>query len=60
MDTVKQLALHRHFYTAELTLAEYGQVLLIGDQEAVEHLLTVINEHAEHELSAVEIEQPPD
>src|ERR1043166_990595 len=44
MDTVRRLALHRHFYTTELRLADYGQVLLIGDREAVEHLLAVVQE----------------
>jgi hypothetical protein len=60
MDTVKRLALHRHFYTAELHLADYGQVLLTGDEEAVEHLLSVIKEHAEHELVAIQVEGPTD
>jgi hypothetical protein len=60
MDTVKRLALHRHFYTTELRLADYGQVLLIGDREAVEHLLAVIKEKTKHKLVSDESEQPPD
>jgi hypothetical protein len=58
VDTIKTLARDRHFFTAEIYLADYGQVVLIGDQKAVKRLLEVIKEHAEHELTAVEETTP--
>lgn len=32
----------RHFFTAEIELAEYGRVMLVGDQEAVERLIAML------------------
>jgi hypothetical protein len=48
MDTIRTLAQERHFFTAEVQLVDFGQVLLIGDQAAVERLLAVLGEH--HDL----------
>ena len=48
MDTIRTLAQERHFFTAEVQLGGYGQVLLIGDEAAVEQLLAVLGER--HEL----------
>jgi hypothetical protein len=56
VDTIKMLARDRHFYTADIDLAEYGEVLLIGEEAAVERLLTVVREHAGHDLITIEIE----
>ena len=50
MDVIRRLADQRHFFTAQLTLRDYGQVLLIGDQAAVERLATLVSEHEEHDL----------
>ena len=58
MDTIKTLAHDRHFFTADVRLADYGQVLLIGDAQAVKRLLTVMEEHAGHDLVAVDIDEP--
>jgi hypothetical protein len=54
VDTVKMLARDRHFYTADIDLAAYGEVLLVGEQAAVERLLEVIREHPGHDLVAIE------
>lgn len=54
MDTIRTLAEERHFFTAEVSLVEFGQVLLIGDQSAVERLLAALAEH--HELIHVNTE----
>jgi hypothetical protein len=48
------LAQERHFFTAEVRLVDFGQVLLIGDQPAVEQLLAALGER--HELVHVETE----
>jgi hypothetical protein len=40
-------------------LDEYGRVMLIGDQEAVEHLLAVLGEQANHNLKLLPPEPPP-
>lgn len=58
MDTVKTLALNRHFYTADVRLADYGQVLLVGDLGAVERVIAIIREHDEHDLISVDLETP--
>ena len=50
MDTIRRLALERHFWTAQLTLGDFGQVLLIGDQAAVERIWAILAEHDEHDL----------
>ena len=50
MDTIKTLAEERHFFTAEMQLRDFGQVLLIGDQAAVDRVAQVVSEHDEHEL----------
>jgi hypothetical protein len=62
MDTVRRLAEERHFFTADLQLADYGQVLLIGDQEAVERVLAVLGEHKNHTVLSLPAEEdsPPD
>ena len=50
MDTIRTLARERHFFTSDLRLAGYGQVLLIGDQKAIEHLVAVFSEHGGHNI----------
>ena len=50
MDTIRTLAMQRHFFSAELVLREFGQVVLIGDQAAVERVSQIVAEHAEHDL----------
>jgi hypothetical protein len=50
VDTIRRLALERHFWTAQLTLGDFGQVLLIGDQPAVERIWSILEEHDEHDL----------
>jgi hypothetical protein len=59
VDTVRLAALQRHFYTADVALAKYGRVMLVGDQEAVERVLTVLGEHVNHELKLLPPEPPP-
>ena len=54
MDTIRTLAQERHFFTAEVRLVDFGQVLLIGDQPAVEQLLAALGEY--HDLVHVEPE----
>jgi hypothetical protein len=54
VDTIKSLARDRHFHTEEIRLADYGQVLLVGDRRAVDRLLDVIREHAAHDLIRIE------
>jgi hypothetical protein len=58
MDKVRLTAQQRHFYTADVELAEYGRVMLIGDQEAVERLLAILGEHKNHQLRLVPSEPP--
>jgi hypothetical protein len=53
MDTIRTLANARHFFSAELRLAGFGQILLIGDRQAVERVVAVVDAHADHELVAV-------
>lgn len=53
MDTIKLLAEQKHFYTADLRLAAYGRVMLIGDRAAVERILAVISQHEGHELTVL-------
>ena len=53
MDTIRTLAEERHFFTTELNLGEFGQVLLIGDQAAVERVIEILREHGEHTLVRV-------
>jgi hypothetical protein len=50
MDTIRTLATERHFWTAQLDLTDYGQVLLIGDRAAVERLLEIVAQRGGHEL----------
>jgi hypothetical protein len=50
LDTIRTIAEERHFFTVELRLREFGQVLLVGDQAAVERVARVVSEHDEHEL----------
>ena len=45
MDTIRTLAEERHFFTAEVQLADQGQVLLVGDHDAVERVLGILREH---------------
>jgi len=59
VDTIRTLAQARHFFTAELRLQEFGQLLLIGDQAAVERLSQILSEHHEHELIRLS-DQPGD
>jgi hypothetical protein len=54
VDTIRTLAQERHFFTAEVRLVDFGQVLLIGDQPAVEQLLAALGEH--YELVHIEAE----
>jgi hypothetical protein len=58
VDKVRLTAQARHFYTADLELAKYGRVMLIGDQEAVERLLAILGEHKNHTLRLVPPEPP--
>jgi hypothetical protein len=58
MDTIKTLAHDRHFHTAEIRLADYGQVLLVGDRRAVARLVEVIREHAAHDLISIDTDDP--
>lgn len=57
VDTIKTLARDRHFFTADVHLADYGRMLVIGDQKAVKRLLAIIKEHAEHELIALDLDE---
>ena len=50
MDTIRTLTKARHFFTADLRLAGFGQVVLIGDRQAVERIVAIVAEHAEHDL----------
>ena len=54
MDTIRTLAEERHFFTAEVRLVDFGQVLLIGDQTAIERLVAALGEH--HDLVRLEAE----
>jgi hypothetical protein len=56
MDTVRKVAVERQFYTAELRLAEFGEVLLIGEQLAVDRLLSLVAEHENHNLLHLALE----
>lgn len=53
MDTVRLVAQQRHFYTADVELTDYGRVMLVGEQEAVERVLAVLGEHKNHTLRLV-------
>lgn len=57
MDTIKELAHDRHFFTADVRLEKYGQLLLIGDRAAVERFLAVFKEHGAHDL-VVQVNDP--
>jgi hypothetical protein len=59
VDTIRLTAKARHFYTADVELDKYGRVMLIGDQEAVEHLLAVLGERPNHHLKLLPPEPPP-
>lgn len=50
MDTIRLIAEQKHFYTAEIRLTDYGRVMLVGDQEAVERILAAVGEYAGHDL----------
>jgi hypothetical protein len=52
VDTIRTLAEERHFFTAELQLGDFGNVLMIGDEPAVARLLAVLREH--HDLVSLE------
>ena len=54
VDTIRTVAEERHFFTAEVSLVDFGQVLLIGDQSAVERLLAALGDH--HDLVRLEAE----
>ena len=54
MDTIRTLAEERHFFTAEVRLVDFGQVLLIGDQTAIERVVAALGEH--HDLVRLEAE----
>jgi hypothetical protein len=58
VDKVRLTAQARHFYTADVELAEYGRVMLIGDQEAVERLLAILGQHENHHLRLLPPEPP--
>jgi hypothetical protein len=58
MDKVRLTAQQRHFYTADVELADYGRVMLVGDQDAVERLLSILGEHKNHTLRLVPPESP--
>ena len=58
MDKVRLTAQERHFFTADVELADYGRVMLIGDQEAVKRLLAILGEHKNHTLRLVPPEAP--
>jgi hypothetical protein len=45
VDTIRTLAEQRHFYTAEVDLVDYGRILMIGDETAVQHVVRLIEEH---------------
>jgi hypothetical protein len=53
VDTIRALAHDRHFYTVDVRLEEYGQVLVIGDRKAVERLTEIIKEHGVHDLEVL-------
>jgi hypothetical protein len=53
MDTIKLVAEQRHFFTADVELADYGRVMLVGDQPAVERVLALIGQHGDHDLRLV-------
>ena len=57
MDTIRTLAEQRHFFTSELELEGYGRVLMIGDEDAVNHLRELIAEHEAHILIDVTDEE---
>jgi len=59
VDTIKALAHDRHFFTADVRLEEYGQLLLIGDRSAVQRFLEVFKEHGVHDL-VVQVDDPDD
>ena len=50
MDTIRMLTKARHFFTADLRLSGFGQVVLIGDRHAVERVVAIVDAHAEHNL----------
>jgi hypothetical protein len=50
VDTIRTLAEERHFFTTEVSLADFGLVLLIGDQAAVERITQILGEQGAHEL----------
>jgi hypothetical protein len=50
VDAIRRLATQRHFFTAQLTLKDYGQVLLIGDESAVERLADLVAGQSEEGL----------
>ena len=56
VDTIKMLARERHFYTADIRLAEHGHVVMIGDEAAVERIVSFIQERAQDEAVSVESE----
>jgi hypothetical protein len=57
MDRVRTLAEQRHFYTSEMELNGYGRVLMIGDEQAVRHVLELIAQHEAHNIVDVTDEQ---
>jgi len=59
MDTIRTVATERHFWTAELNLRDYGRVLLVGDQAAVERVSTIVAEHEDHDLIRLPDPLPP-
>ena len=59
MDTIRTVAMDRHFWTAEINLREYGRALLVGDQEAVERIVRIVAEHDEHDLIQLPDPLPP-
>jgi hypothetical protein len=50
MDTIRTLAAERYFFSMELKLRGYGQLLLTGDEQAVDRVLAILAEHDEHDL----------
>jgi predicted solute-binding protein len=50
VDTIRRLAEERHFYTAEIALADYGQALVIGDEAMVDHIRELIRQTGVHDL----------
>lgn len=49
MNTIRTISHDKHFFTADLRLAGFGQVVLTGDRTAVERLIAALAEGG-HEI----------